>query len=397
MTAGLPDRKLPRWHARKLFIFGPSHIKYGEIKTMTAPLAPNQEFQGPQPVPQPIRVVIVDDSKLIRRAVRGRLSVEPDIRVVGEAENGAQALDLVSRLKPDVITLDVNMPVMDGLSTIKHLMIKSPTPTVMLSTLTDEGAKVTFDALRYGATDFLRKPSRLGQDDHLAQQDEIIARVRNAAKVSVGSIRYVRPPRRDMDRPVAPVARNCEFAVAIGASEGGYGPLLNIIPALDPVKPVAYVVVMHTGERYLEAFRKYLSACSAVPVRRASDGMPLNGGTCYLVGGDEYATLVRRDAVTTLGMHPNPFPGRRGSIDMLMFSAAETFAHRAAGIVLSGIGLDGSQGLGEIKRHGGVTFVQKPATCLHREMALAAIRRCKVDNIASDTQIAALINTAIFN
>lgn len=364
---------------------------------MTAPLISNLQHEDPQPPPQPIRVVIVDDSKLIRRAVRGRLSVEPDIRVVGEAENGAQALDLVSRLKPDVITLDVNMPVMDGLSTIKHLMIKSPTPTVMLSTLTDEGAKVTFDALRYGATDFLRKPSRLGQDDHQAQQDEIIARVRNAAKVSVGSIRYVRPPRRDTDRPAAPAARNCEFAVAIGASEGGYGPLLSIVPALDPAKPVAYVVVMHTGDAYLEAFRNYLSACSALPVLRAADGMTLNGGACYLVGGDEYATLSRRDGVTTMGIQPNPFPGRRGSIDMLMFSVAESFGPRAAGIVLSGIGLDGSQGLGEIKRHGGVTFVQKPATCLHRDMALAAIGRCKVDNIASDTQIGPLLNTAIFN
>ncbi len=364
---------------------------------MTAPLALNQELEGPQPPLQPIRVVIVDDSKLIRRAVRGRLSVEPDIHVVGEAENGAQALDLVSRLKPDVITLDVNMPVMDGLSTIKHLMIKSPTPTVMLSTLTDEGATVTFDALRYGATDFLRKPSRLGQDDHLAQQDEIIARVRNAAKVSVGSIRYVRPPRRDTSRQASQAARNCEFAVAIGASEGGYGPILNIVPALDPVKPVAYLIAMHTGEPYLEAFRKYLSACSAVPVLRAVDGLPLKGGACYLFGGHEYATLSRRDAATTIRMHPNPFPGRRGSIDMLMFSAAETFGHRAAGIVLSGIGLDGSQGLGEIKRCGGVTVVQNPATCLHREMALAAIGRCKVDNIASDAQIAPILNKAIFN
>ena len=364
---------------------------------MTAPLAPNHKFAGPQPPPQPIRVVIVDDSKLIRRAVRGRLSLEPDIHVVGEAENGAQALDLVSRLKPDVIALDVNMPVMDGLSTIKHLMIKSPTPTVMLSTLTDEGAKVTFDALRYGATDFLRKPSRLGQDDHGAQQDEIIARVRNAAKVRVASIRFVRPARRDDNRPAAPAARSCEFAAAIGASEGGYGPLLNIVPALDPVKPVAYMVVMHTGEAYLEAFRKYLSACSTVPVLRAADQMPLNGGACYLISGNEHATVLRHDGVTMLGVHPNPFPERRGSIDRLMFSVAETFGHRAAGVVLSGIGLDGSQGLGEIKRRGGVALVQNPATCLHREMSLAAIGRCKVDNIAADTHIAPILNTALFN
>lgn len=345
---------------------------------------------------EPIRVVIVDDSRLIRRAVRELLESEPDIAVVGEAENGAQALDLVSRLKPDVVTLDVNMPVMDGISTIKHLMIKSPLPTLMLSTLTDEGAKVTFDALRYGATDFMLKPSRLGSKDAGEQQNEIVQRVKNASTVGMGSIRYLRIPKHDKNQPL-PAQQPCEFVVGIGASEGGYRPLLNMIPTLDPAKPAAYIVVLYSGDRYLDAFGQYLSDCSGVRVVRAENDMPLNAGTCYLLNGDEYVTLSRRNDATLFCIHPNPFPGRRGSINMMMFSLAEIYKTNATGIVLSGAGEDGAEGLREIKRQGGNTFVQEPDTCLYREMPFSAIHNCEEKDVLSCVQIANRINTTFFN
>jgi len=363
---------------------------------MSQMLAKRENFESTRLQPEPVRVVIVDDSKLIRRAVRGILESEPDIAVVGEAENGAQALDLVSRLKPDVITLDVNMPVMDGISTIKHLMIKSPLPVLMLSTLTDEGAKVTFDALRYGATDFMLKPSRLGGDDVDNQQEEIAQRVRNASTVNMGSIRYMRIPKRDGSQPL-PSRRDCEFVFGLGASEGGYRPLLNVIPALDPEKPAAYIAVFYTGERYLNAFEKYLSDYSGVRVVRAKNGMLLNGGCCYLLNGNEYVTLSRREDVTSFCIHPNPFPGRRGSINMMLFSLAEMYGTNATGIILSGAGEDGAEGLREIKRHGGQTFIQKPDTCLYKEMPLSAIGNCDKKDMISDMQIASILNTTFFN
>jgi len=361
---------------------------------MTQMLAKKQTTQSVASQTDPVKVMIVDDSKLIRRAVRGFLETESDIIVVGEAENGAQALDLVYKLKPDVITLDVNMPVMDGISTIKHLMIKSPLPTVMLSTLTDEGAKVTFDALRYGATDFMLKPSRLGSNDCSSQQAEIVQRIKTAAKVNTGSIRYVRIPKHN-EREATSERPGCDFAVGIGASEGGYGPLLNIIPSLDPNQPVAYVIVFYTGERYLDAFASYLSTCSGFDVLRAKDGMQLHGGGCYLLSGEEYVTISRQNSAFRFCIHPNPFPGRRGSINMLMFSMAEIFKQNSLGIVLSGISEDGSEGLREINRHGGRTFVQDPTTCLHREMPVSAIQSCQVEEIVSDMQIASKINASI--
>jgi len=287
------------------------------------------------------------------------------------------------------------MPVMDGISTIKHLMIKFPLPAVMLSTLTDEGAKVTFDALRYGATDFMLKPSRLGTKECSSQQDEIVQRVKNAAKVSTGSIRYVRIPKSPKEKTAITGQSGCKYAVGIGASEGGYGPLLNIIPALDPGRPVATIIVFYTGAQYLEAFADYLTGCSGLNVVRAKDGMQLQGGACYLLSGEEYATLASQDDACTLCIHPNPFPGRRGSINMMMFSMAETFGVHARGVILSGISEDGSEGLREIQRHGGSTYVQAPATCLHREMPASAIRSCEVDNIVSDMQMASTLNISV--
>jgi len=341
---------------------------------------------------KPINVVIVDDSKLIRRAVRGLLTSEPDIKVVGEAENGAQALDLVARLKPDVITLDVNMPVMDGISTIKHLMIKSPLPVVMLSTLTEEGANVTFDALRYGATDFMLKPSRLASHDAGEQHREIIRRVKNASRVDTGSIRFVRIA-GGKGRRNRPRHAECLFAVGLGASEGGYGPLLNIVPSLDPDKPVAYIAVLYTGGHYLKAFAKYLSAHSGVDVVCAQDGMPLNAGTCYLLTGNEYATLSCNNGPPAFCIHPTPFPHRRGTLNMLMFSLGEVFKQNSAGVVLSGMSEDGSEGLREIDRHGGRTIVQDPCTCLHKQMPLSAIRSCEAAGVISDLKIAHELNT----
>jgi two-component system chemotaxis response regulator CheB len=137
--------------------------------------------------------LIVDDSTVLRKIVREMFSADDQLQVVGEAEHGLKALELIPELKPDVVTLDVNMPVMDGLTTIKHIMIKCPTPVVMFSTLTGQGALETFEALRYGAVDFLQKPSSLLKEDLKSQHELIISRVKNAARAGIDTIRYLRP------------------------------------------------------------------------------------------------------------------------------------------------------------------------------------------------------------
>ena len=337
------------------------------------------------------KILIVDDSKLIRRAVSNIFKDQEKLQVVGEAGNGREALKLLPKLNPDVVTLDINMPVMDGLTTLKHIMIKSPMPTVMLSSLTQEGASVTFDALKYGAIDFIPKPSRTNGDSLGEQKLNIIKRIKHAAEVEIEAIQYIRSvPKDKSDRNSDEI--ECKGIVAMGASEGGYGALLKIIPHINPGLPVAHLVVIYADSKHLDAFAGYLDSHSFVKVRRAKDGEAIKGGVCYLCSGDEYVTVHSSGDKYNLQISPSPFSGRRGSVNMLMFSVAEVMGMRAAGVILSGTGNDGAEGLGEIVRTGGTAIVQYPKSCLCREMAISAIDSCDVDIVISDTKIASEIN-----
>jgi two-component system chemotaxis response regulator CheB len=339
----------------------------------------------------PYKLLIVDDSKLIRRAVSNIFKDQDNFQVVGEAGNGKEALDMLAGLNPDVVTLDINMPVMDGLTTLKHIMIKSPRPTVMLSSLTQEGASVTFDALKYGAIDFIPKPSRTNGDSIGEQELNIVKKIKLAAEVEIESVQYIRSiPKEKSDK--RPDGIECKGLIAMGASEGGYGALLKIIPQIIPDLPAALLVVIYADSKHVDAFAGYLDSHSFVKVRRAKDGEGIKGGVCYLCSGEEYVTIHSSDNKYNLQISPSPFAERRGSINMLMFSVAEAMGMRAAGVILSGSGEDGAEGLAEVIRAGGTAIVQVPKTCLYKEMARTALDRCEADLVISDVKIASAIN-----
>lgn len=339
----------------------------------------------------PYKLLIVDDSKLIRRAVSNIFKAQDNFQVVGEAGNGKEALDMLAGLNPDVVTLDINMPVMDGLTTLKHIMIKSPRPTVMLSSLTQEGATETFDALKYGAIDFIPKPSRTNGDSIGEQELNIVKKIKLAAEVEIKSVQYIRSiPKEKSDK--RPDGIECKSLIAMGASEGGYGALLKIIPQIIPGLPAALLVVIYADPKHVDAFAGYLDSHSFVKVRRAKEGEEIKGGVCYLCSGEEYVTVHSSDNKYNLQISPSPFAERRGSINMLMFSVAEAMGMRAAGVILSGSGEDGAEGLAEIIRAGGTAIVQVPKTCLYKEMARTAMDRCEADLVISDVKIASAIN-----
>lgn len=345
------------------------------------------------PSQKPIRLLIVDDSRLIRAAVRRLFETDGQVQVVGEAANGREALDLLPSLKPDVITLDINMPVMDGLSTLKHIMIKHPTPTVMFSALTREGATETFDALRFGAIDFMLKPSQSKGDDVAEQERLILQKVKIAAGVEIGGVRLLRTGHRKSEtRPSEAV--DTEGIVVLGASEGGYGALLKIIPQLPSDLPLTYMVILYAAPAHVAAFADYLNANSAIAVQRARHEAPLQAGTCYLASGSEYVSLCARNGRMAMQVNPSPFPERRGAINMLMLSASELSQSQTIGVVLSGKGNDGAEGAAEIRRVGGTVIMQEPATCLFQEMVQAALRAGNADHVCSDLEIASAIKTA---
>jgi two-component system chemotaxis response regulator CheB len=331
------------------------------------------------------KLLIVDDSRLLRKGLRKLFEADPKIEIVGEADNGRMALAYLPRLSPDVITLDINMPEMDGLTTLKHIMIKHPTPTVMLSSLTREGATKSFDALRLGAIDFITKPSQRDPENFAGQATAICQKIRQASEVEIKNIRLFRsqPPLSKATHPT--LIKHC---IVLGASEGGYRPLLKIIPQLKPEWTAAYLVVLHVDPEYVDAFVDYLDDYSQIPVKRAVDGSLIEGGCCYLAAGSDYITAIRDGNRLMLRVHPSPFPGRRGAINMLMFSLSETLGNRTIGVILSGRGNDGAEGAAEIKRVGGNIIIQSPATCMFREMPQAVI------HLSGSAQIMPAVNIA---
>jgi two-component system, chemotaxis family, protein-glutamate methylesterase/glutaminase len=307
---------------------------------------------------------------------------------VGEAEDGKQALELIPQLNPDVITLDINMPVMDGLTALKHIMIRYPRPVVMCSTLTEEGTAVTFDALKFGAVDFIHKPSNQHPESLEAQFQSIMKKIIQAAGVEIGAVRYLRTKSKEVTPKLTAEDADfkCNSICAIGASEGGYGALLKIIPQLSPGLSAAFIITLHEISAHTDAFVRYLDEHSTIRVKRAVEGEPIKGGVCYLASREEYIT-VHSFYGEYLQLSPAPFPEQRGAVNMLMFSAADVMKERAVGVILSGTGNDGAQGLSEISNKGGSAYIQSPKSSLYKEMPESAFESCKTAIVMTDQQM----------
>ncbi len=338
-----------------------------------------------------LKVLVVDDSRLIRKVLRQIIESDGHLQVCGEAENGKKALELIAADRPDVITLDINMPVMDGLTTLKHIMINHPIPTVMISALTQEGAKETFDSLKYGAIDFLPKPSQVKGADLKSQREAIVRKIRSVSEVQIESVRYLRRPAKDKHAESGE-QMSCHSLVIIGVAEGGYGALLNVIPRLNPSMPAAYIAVMHQAPHHIDGFVKYLDQCSQLFVRRATDGQVLEGGRCYLAADTEFFSVSRQVDHLRLKLNAPRADAQQEAINLLMRSAAGTMQENTAGVILTGTGKDGIEGIGDIIDNRGTAFVQDPRSCLFKETPKKAEARYNLTNLISDKQMAGAIN-----
>lgn len=358
----------------------------------------------------PVKLLIVDDSWVLRKVLRETLSERNDIKIVGEAANGIEALGIILQVTPDVILLDVEMPTMDGMTTLQHLMIHTPTPTIMLSSLSKKGSARCFDALKYGAVDFISK-NRFFKGMDMADQGQFVAdKIFAAAQTTVHSIDPMQQgseagvlnktklkvvfcedcgTRHIIQTPMQTGAsvkcNNCgddislvgekrfrrvNFVTVIGCGEGGYANLLKIIPELNTEIGGALLVVIRDEVEHVESFMKYLDAISDFKVSLAQDGLTLEGGGCYIFTGNEHVELSPYSGNYTLQMEANPMPANSGGIDNLMISASKTLKNRVAGILLSGDDDDGSKGLGEILKNKGSCYVLNPAHCLQKTMTL---------------------------
>lgn len=315
-----------------------------------------------------IRVLIVEDSFLMRKIISDILSSDPAFEVVDKARNGKEALEKVFALRPDVVTLDVNLPILDGLAVLQEIMQKQPTRVIMLSAYTQQGAAATITALEMGALDFIAKPSGEISLDLHQLRDAILSKVKLAAEVDWESflatlkLPVVPPPRVKPKKPF-----EIKKLVVIGASTGGPRAILQIMQLIPADIPASFLIVQHMPEGFTLSFAERISWESGIKSKEAEDGDILLRGKAYVAPAGFHMVLdkIWDEEGNKLQIQLNQEPlvnFVRPSVTITMNSAAEVFGSNVIGVILTGMGKDGLKGARRIKESGGFLIAQDKAT-----------------------------------
>ncbi len=342
---------------------------------------------------QKIRVLVVDDAAFMVKAITEILATDPQIEVLGHARNGQEGLERIKELRPDVITLDVDMPVMDGLSTVRHIMIECPVPVVILSSLFTDGA-ITFEALRLGVVDFLPKPSGAISKDIEAAKHLIIDRVKIAAAINIYNIHRVKLALWDVHDQLERYSfQPLDYMVAIGTTLGGPNTVIRLLTQLSPKLPATIVVVQEISPKIIDSFVRKLDEHVPWKVEVARDGQHLEQGSCYICS-NEFALVVDvspdGEALLQVGQEAAERP-----LNDLFTSAAQVFESHTIGVLLTGVGNDGAEGFGKIRSVTGTTIAQNTNTCVYPNLTEYAIEQGTVDHVVDERDLAAQIESAM--
>ncbi len=382
-----------------------------------------------------ISVLIVDDSLVFRKFLEDIFNDCDDLVVVGEAQNGIEALDLVLKKDPDVILLDMEMPLMDGMTALQHLMIHRPIPTIMFSSLTESGTARCFDTLKNGAVDFVCKDFIFQKSSLLTYQKLIIDKVKRAAAVRLkakepaftppGSAGEAQREQRVVfceecgNREVISVIKfqsikditcsECGDTIeltpassstdqlnnclsVLGGGEGSFFNLLHIVPQLSDNMCGAIIAVIHQNVDHVNSFAEYLDAISAIKVIRARDGVNIEDGTCYVASGADFLNLKPHNGQLSLQKVPKASL-KGGPVDILLASASTVFKKRAAGIILSGDENDGDKGMAILLNNGGMPGVLNEEECYYRNMGRQVLEKCNMTKTASLDHLVEMIKS----
>lgn len=349
-----------------------------------------------------IRVMVVDDSALMRKLISEILMKDPELEVVTTAMDGLFALKKIPQSRPDVITLDLDMPRMDGLTTLRYIVQDHHIPVVLVSSLTTSGGHLTLDGLALGAVDFVTKPKdAISVHIHEVAQ-ELIHKVKAAGRASVGKLRL-----QDVRKPsAAPVpARGKEMRgkgkpfgtiVAIGVSTGGPNAISYVLPQLPAEFPAPILIVQHMPEGFTALFADRLNHICNISVKEACDGDQLSPGTALIAPGNKHLKVAKigRSGVAVLSASP-PVNGHRPSADVLFESVSREYGAHCVGIIMTGMGEDGARGLGTIKASGGHTLAQSEETCVVFGMPKVAGEMGHVQEVVSLDDIAGRLNALV--
>jgi two-component system chemotaxis response regulator CheB len=334
------------------------------------------------PQPARVRVLIVDDSALMRQILREILSSDPRLEVVGAVSNPSAAREAVLTLRPDVLTLDVEMPGMDGLTFLEKLMRARPMPVVMVSSLTERGCDTTLRALELGAVDFVSKPKLDLQTQTLAIANEIIEKVANAGRMRVRKVVQAAPvpDRLAAVRPEL-LFKGTYKVIAVGASTGGTEALRELLTSLPADSP-GIVIVQHMPEKFTTAFANRLDSLCKIRVHEAADGDRILPGHALLAPGSFHMEVQRSGAEYKVRISQTaPVNRHRPSVDVLFHSCARYLGGNAVGVILTGMGDDGARGLLAMRQAGARTIAQDEATCVVYGMPGSAVAMGGVEDI----------------
>ena len=335
-----------------------------------------------------IRVMVVDDSALMRKLVSDILMKDPELEVVSTAMDGLYALNKIPRSHPDVITLDLDMPRMDGLTALRHIVHDYRIPVILVSSLTTKGGHLTLDGLALGAVDFVTKPKEAISVHIHDVAEELIQKVKAAGRAAVSKIR-IQDIQTSLRVPFPTVQKvnnrgPLKTIVAIGISTGGPNAISTFLPRLTENFPAPILIVQHMPEGFTELFANRLDQICKIRVKEAHDGDQLTAGTAYIAPGNKHLKVARvgNNGVTVLSSSPL-VNGHRPSADVLFNSVSEAYGADSVGIIMTGMGEDGARGLGSLMASGAYTIAQNEETCVVYGMPRAAIEMGHVREIIS--------------
>jgi two-component system chemotaxis response regulator CheB len=339
-----------------------------------------------------IRILIVDDSAFMRKLLSDLFSNEPDFLVVDTARNGQDAVDKVKHFKPDVVTMDVEMPIMNGIQALEIIMREKPTPIVMLSSLTSAGADATLAALELGAVDFVAKTA--GAISSIAGiGTEILSKCRAASKANMPQLSKHKVNLPSMTNlTLSPMVSTNEQILAIGTSTGGPRALQEVITRLPGNLPCGVVIVQHMPPGFTKSLSERLNSLSALTVKEAEHNDVIRPGMVFIAPGNYHMTVEREgnNKVVKLNQDP-PIGGHRPAVDPMMESVAKIYGGRTVGVILTGMGHDGAKGIQAIKQQQGYTIAEDQSTAVVFGMPKSAIELGVVDKVVPLSSIAAEI------
>jgi len=330
-----------------------------------------------------IKVLVVDDSAFMRQELRRILESDPKIEVIGIARNGKDAVNKITNLDPDVVTVDINMPVMDGLTMLKRVMMTNPKPCIMVSSLTQEGADATFEALELGAVDFVGKPSAKIGVSMENQKRIIIEKVKAAVNAKLGG--------KLKKKKIVTIKKQIEKKpfiddkiIAIGVSTGGPRTLMEIIPNLPGDLNVGLLIIQHMPPKFTKSFAERLNQYSQLTVKEAENGEPIKSGFAYVAPGGYHMTAIKSKAKkgVSLKISNNP-PGKINipSVDVTFESLIDIYGSNIIAVILTGMGSDGAESIVKIRRIGGITIAEDESTCVVFGMPKVAIEKGGIEHI----------------